>query len=183
MTLPQPFALSPDSLEAKFVEQDREIFSLRVDLEREKKIRELYEGQLFLATSKKQFENSTRKSTSSGSWFGLGELFSSPSPPRPSPAPSSRSSVSTSLAPPASMQSLDQSSASAYGGRPITPLTPATAFSASLFNNSGLAGQGQQQYFVQQASPRPSSAQGPQYFIPQMQPSPGLSPGQGKINK
>lgn len=153
MTLPQPFALSPDSLEAKFIDQDREIFSLRVDLEREKKIRELYEGQLFLATSKKQFENSTRKSTSSGSWFGFGELFSSP--PRPSPSPNSRSGVSATLAPPAHPHpSLDHNMASASVGRPVTPVTPATAFSSSLFDTSGNAGQG------------------PQYFVPQMTPAP-----------
>lgn len=153
MSAPPSLEVPPESLQAKCIEKDREIFSLEVDLRRERKIRELYEGQLFLATSKKQFENSTRKSTSTGSWFGLGELFSSPQPSRPLPSPNSRSTSSVSVPPPSPSPEMLQS----YG-RPITPVTPMASSSSpypSVFESSGLAGSGQQ-YFVPQLSPNPA---------------------------
>ncbi|CAL8130483.1 unnamed protein product [Orchesella dallaii] len=136
-----------DTLENRVIQQDREIFSLRIDLEREKKIRELYEGQLFLATSKKQFETEReRRSTSSyggggggGGWFGLSELFS-PSPPSPPRRLSPRPSTPH-LAPP---QPHGFGTPTSTQGRHMMmppqqqqlPMTPSTPFTPALFGTS-----------------------------------------------
>lgn len=170
---------------------DRQIFSLQIDLDREKKIRELYEGLLFLAaTAKKQFESGANRSGGSGGgWFGLGELFGSSSPPRP-PSSIPRSSFSQSqshshlhqqqqsqqLGPPLGSSGGGYPSlpftSTAPGSRPMTPVTPIRPVSPAV--PTGVVPSGVFETPVQQSQQQlyPGTTTTPTATVSPMQPPP-----------